>query len=211
MRQSRQRFCDPLAISVGLAAAIKKLQGSALLDNCCADSGACTAKPHRPRKTLDPMSEFFTIQQRPPRATVIALLEAEDSPVSDLSDAHLEHFFFAEPAALAAGVVGLELYAQPPLLRSLAVRPSARTQGVGSSLVQHAERYAASQGAQSLYLLTTTAEAFFKRLGYERLDRSQAPPSMQRTQEFAELCPERSALMTKSLKRQGDPKEPSSE
>jgi amino-acid N-acetyltransferase len=66
-------------------------------------------------------------------------------------------------------------------------------------LTDHAEQYAASMGVRSIYLLTTTAEAFFKRLGYEHIERSQAPPSIQRTREFASLCPASSAFMVKSL------------
>ncbi len=51
--------------------------------------------------------------------------------------------------------------------------------------------------------LTTTAETFFKRLGYERIERSQAPLSIERTREFASLCPASSAFMVKSLKPTG--------
>jgi amino-acid N-acetyltransferase len=66
-------------------------------------------------------------------------------------------------------------------------------------LTDHAEHYAASMGVRSIYLLTTTAEPFFKRLGYERIERSQAPCSMQQTREFASLCPASSAFMVKAL------------
>ena len=85
------------------------------------------------------------------------------------------------------------------LLRSLAVGENARGKGVGSTLVAHAEHYAASKRVRSLYLLTMTAEAFFKRLGYERIDRSRAPPFIKQTSEFASLCPASSALMVKFL------------
>ena len=34
------------------------------------------------------------ILERPPHVSVVALLEAEGLPASDLTDAHLEHFFF---------------------------------------------------------------------------------------------------------------------
>jgi amino-acid N-acetyltransferase len=54
-------------------------------------------------------------------------------------------------------------------------------------------------GVRSIYLLTTTAEVFFKRLGYERIERSRAPPSIERTREFASLCPASSAFMIKQL------------
>jgi amino-acid N-acetyltransferase len=98
-----------------------------------------------------------------------------------------------------AGLVGLELYGADALLRSLVVGESARGNGLGSTLVEHAEQYAAANRVSSIYLLTTTAEMFFKRLGYGRSDRSQAPLSIKETREFASLCPASSAFMMKTL------------
>jgi amino-acid N-acetyltransferase len=50
-----------------------------------------------------------------------------------------------------------------------------------------------------MFLLTTTAETFFERRGYRRVDRSQAPLAIQSTSEFASLCPASSAFMIKQL------------
>ncbi|MGA3157799.1 MAG: GNAT family N-acetyltransferase, partial [Steroidobacteraceae bacterium] len=83
--------------------------------------------------------------------------------------------------------------------RSLVIGASDRGKGLGSGLVQYVENYAVSQRVHSIYLLTTTAETFFKRLGYERIEREKAPPSIQRTREFASLCPASSAFMVKLL------------
>ena len=145
------------------------------------------------------MTEPLMIRGRPPRSTAVALLQAQGLPVSDITDEHLEHFFFIGSAGSPTGLVGLEIYGTDALLRSLVVGDNARRKGLGSELVQHAEQYAASKSVRSIYLLTTTAEAFFKRLGYERIDRSQAPPSIERTREFASLCPASSAFMVKCL------------
>ena len=91
-------------------------------------------------------------------------------------------------------------YTAPMRCYGLARRQGERQeQEAGSALIEHAEQYAASRSVRSIYLLTTTAEAFFKRLGYERIERSQAPPSIERTREFASLCPTSSAFMVKSL------------
>jgi amino-acid N-acetyltransferase len=139
------------------------------------------------------------IRGRPPRSIAVALLEAQGLPVSDITDEHLEHFFFVGSDGSPRGLVGLELYGADALLRSLVVGESARGSGLGSTLVEHAEQYAAANSVRSMYLLTTTAEAFFKRLGYERIVRSQAPPSIKATREFASLCPASSAFMLKPL------------
>jgi amino-acid N-acetyltransferase len=145
------------------------------------------------------MAEPLMIRGRPPQSTAVALLQAQGLPVSDITDEHLEHFFFVGSDGSPTGLVGLELYGTDALLRSLVVRENARSKGLGSALIEHAEQYAASMSVRSIYLLTTTAEAFFKGLGYERIERSQAPPSIERTREFASLCPASSAFMVKSL------------
>jgi amino-acid N-acetyltransferase len=133
----------------------------------------------------------------------VALLQAQGLPVSDISAEHLEHFFFIGSGGSPTGLVGLELYGTDALLRSLVVAENSRGKGLGSALINHAEQYAASKGVRSIYLLTTTAEAFFKRLGYERIERSHAPTSIQQTREFAHLCPASSAFMLKSIDTTG--------
>ena len=139
------------------------------------------------------------IRERPPQSSVVALLEAEGLPASDLTETHLEHFFFTGSDGAPSAVVGLEIYGEAALLRSLVVSATARTQGLGSALVLHAEEYAAARHARSIYLLTTTAEAYFEHRGYRRVDRAQAPASIQSTREFASLCPSCSAFMNKRL------------
>jgi amino-acid N-acetyltransferase len=150
------------------------------------------------------MPEPLLIRARPPRSSAIALLTSQGLPVSDLTEAHLDQFFYAGDDRSPAGLVGLEIYETVALLRSLVVAESARTHGLGSALTQYAERFAASKKIRSIYLLTTTAEAFFERLGYRRVNRAQAPASIARTPEFSQLCPASSAFMCKPLKPNGD-------
>jgi amino-acid N-acetyltransferase len=139
------------------------------------------------------------IRERPPHLSVLALLEAEGLPASDLTEAHLEHFFFTGSDGAPSALVGLEIYEEAALLRSLVVSAAARIQGLGSALVLHAEQYAASHQVRALYLLTTTAESYFEHRGYKRIDRAEAPSSIQSTREFASLCPSSSAFMIKRL------------
>jgi amino-acid N-acetyltransferase len=145
------------------------------------------------------MPEPLMIRGRPPHSTALALLQAEGLPVSDLTDSHLEHFFFVGSDGSPSALVGLEIYGTDALLRSLVVSAEARSKGTGSALVRHAEGYASAHHAHAIYLLTTTAESFFERLGYRRIDRTAAPPSIQSTREFASLCPASSAFMIKQL------------
>jgi len=139
------------------------------------------------------------IRERPPQSSVVALLEAEGLPASDLTEAHLQHFFFTGTDGTPSALVGLEIYGRDALLRSLVVSATARTQGLGSALVLHAEQYAAAHEVRALYLLTTTAESFFEHRGYRRIERANAPSAIQSTREFASLCPASSAFMIKRL------------
>ncbi len=145
------------------------------------------------------MPDALVIRERPPRSSVVALLEAHGLPASDLTEAHLEHFFFTGADGAPSALVGLEIYGRCALLRSLVVGAAARAQGLGSALVAHAEKYAAARQVSAMYLLTLTAENYFARRGYQRLDRSQAPAAIQSTREFASLCPASSAFMIKRL------------
>ena len=145
------------------------------------------------------MTAPLTIRGRPHRSTAVALLQAQGLPVSDITDAHLERFFFVGSEGSPTGLVGVEIYGIDALLRSLVVADTARTQGIGTLLVQHAEDYAASHSVAAMYLLTTTAESFFERRGYRRVDRNRAPLAIQSAPEFASLCPASSAFMIKQL------------
>jgi amino-acid N-acetyltransferase len=139
------------------------------------------------------------IHPRPELAVARAFLQREKLPASDLTDEHLKQFFFAGPVSAPIGLVGLELYGSVALLRSLVVSSDARSSGMGTALVTYCEDHARSLGVRSLYLLTTTAESFFARRGYCRIDRVVAPPAIRSTNEFANLCPASSAFMFKQL------------
>jgi len=136
---------------------------------------------------------------KPNEAAVKQLLSESGLPISDITTQHLQHFFGCGSILGLEGVIGLELFGEAALLRSLAVASSRRVSGVGSALVAHAERHARDQGVQSLYLLTTTAEKFFLRRGYTRIPREAAPASIQGTKEFSGICPASSAFMVKQL------------
>jgi amino-acid N-acetyltransferase len=137
--------------------------------------------------------------RRPPREQVQHLLAASGLPTSDVTPEHIEHYLACGAADRPSGVVGVELHGEAALLRSLAVAAEHRGTGCGKALVAEAERYARSQGVNELYLLTTTAERFFERLGYRRAMRETAPEAIRGTQEFSALCPSTAAFMVKLL------------
>ena len=135
----------------------------------------------------------------PDESAVKQLLSESGLPIEDITAQHLQDFFGCGSGLELDGLVGLELYGEVALLRSLAVASSRRGSGVGSGLVAHAERHARDQGVQSLYLLTTTAEKFFLRRGYARIPRDEAPAAIKGTKEFSGICTTSSAFMVKYL------------
>jgi amino-acid N-acetyltransferase len=145
------------------------------------------------------MDGLVLIREKPLRDAAIALLAAEKLPCSDLGTEHFEHFFYAGAADAPIALIGQELCRPDALLRSLVVREQARAQGLGSMLVAHAEQYASALQLSAIYLLTTTAVAFFEHRGYRHVARSLAPQRIQSTAEFAGLCPASSAFMKKQL------------
>ena len=111
----------------------------------------------------------------------------------------MDEFFLAGDPTTPLGIVGLELSPPYGLLRSLVVDARARRRGVGSRLLAHAEAHARSRGVRWLYLLTTSAEAFFAARGYAFVDRSEAPQIIRFSTEFTTLCPASAAFMVKHL------------
>jgi len=144
-------------------------------------------------------AELPPIQPCSDHPAVRALLAAAGLPVADLTAARLDGFWGCGESPDLTGVVGLEIYGTVALLRSLAVAPAWRGRGLGAALLAHAERAARRRGIAALYLLTTTAEAFFTRRGYVRLPREAAPPVLRQTPEFAALCPASAACLRKAL------------
>ena len=139
------------------------------------------------------------IASKPGLSAAVALLAAARLPTGDLTEAHCEHFYFSGPSSAPDGLVGLELFGEVALLRSLVVADHLRGSGAGSLLLAHAERQAKLAGVRRLYLLTTTAETFFARRGYARADRAAAPAAIRTTHEFAGMCPASAAFMVKPL------------
>lgn len=110
-----------------------------------------------------------------------------------------ERFTVAESAGELVGLAGVETYADAALLRSVAVHPSMRGTGLGRALVERALSTAKDAGAKDVYLLTTTAEGYFRRLGFARIPREAVPDTVQASVEFRGACPAGAIAMHRSL------------
>jgi amino-acid N-acetyltransferase len=132
-------------------------------------------------------------------AAIRTLLREAGLPDEDFAG-HLAHFLVARRAGAVVGAVGFELHGRDALLRSLVVAPAARGAGLGGELVKRLGRAAARAGAQQFFLLTTTAETFFARRGFARIERPGVPPAIAATREFNSLCPASAVCMTRAVK-----------
>jgi len=137
-------------------------------------------------------------------AAIEQLLKDADLPaagVSEILTTTPEHFFVAEKAldGELVGVAGLELCGQHALLRSVAVRPEWRSHGVGKELVRRAVCHAEGKQWRALYLLTMTAEHYFPRFGFEKIERNAVPQEIAETLEFKSACPASATTMMKPI------------
>ena len=107
----------------------------------------------------------------------------------------LDHFWLAEHDGAVVGAAGVELYGASALLRSVAVEPAWRGSGLGRLLTERALDEARVSGAHDVYLLTTTAEGYFPRLGFACIARDEAPEELNASAEFRGACPDSAVLM----------------
>jgi amino-acid N-acetyltransferase len=126
------------------------------------------------------------------------LLEASHLPLDGV-DAQLSTMVVATDGSGVVGAAAVELYADGALLRSVVVSPTVQGQGVGHRLTEAALNIAKRRGVRHAFLLTTTAERFFPRLGFEQISRDEVPESVQASVEFQSACPASATVMRKQL------------
>jgi amino-acid N-acetyltransferase len=127
-----------------------------------------------------------------------SLMERAHLPIDGLSS-HLDAAFVAREGDRVVGSAAIELYADGGLLRSVAVDEACRGTGLGARLTSAAIDDARQRQLPALYLLTTTAENFFPRFGFERIARDEVPASVQASIEFRGACPASAIVMRKRL------------
>ncbi len=126
------------------------------------------------------------------------LLDAEHLPLAGV-DEHLGTMVVAKMGADVVGAAAVELYADGALLRSVVVGGHVRGRGLGHQLTEAALSVATASGSHTAFLLTTTAEKFFPKMGFERISRDDVPASVQASVEFQSACPASAVVMRKRL------------
>jgi glycerol uptake facilitator-like aquaporin/N-acetylglutamate synthase-like GNAT family acetyltransferase len=129
---------------------------------------------------------------------ILSLLGQHRLPLAGVRE-HVETMLVARDGWRVVGTAAVELYGEGALLRSVAVDPVFQGQGIGHRLMEAALDLARRRGAGHVFLLTTTAEGFFPRFGFEPVSRADVPPSVQQSIEFQSACPASAVVMRTRL------------
>ena len=129
------------------------------------------------------------------------LVSAELVPVG-LNNKNLQLFCHRDDSGHIVGVVGVGIYRNGGLLRSLAVREDMRHQGIARSLLQEAYEFAGRNNCHHLYLLTETIGETMKRYGFSDILRKHAPSELLASPFFNGICPCSSRLMHKNIQEE---------
>jgi amino-acid N-acetyltransferase len=122
------------------------------------------------------------------------LLLASGLPTAGVDD-HWKTFIVARDGTDIVACGGAEAYQFAALIRSVAVRPEHRSSGLGRRIVRQLLDRLASRGLREFYLLTTTAEAYFRKRGFKTIDRDEVHPQLLSSREFQDACPESAVCM----------------
>ena len=127
-----------------------------------------------------------------------SLLESVSLPSADI-DNHISNFLLLECDGNIAGTVGMEMYGETALLRSLAIQKEFQKKGYGRKLCNKLLSDAGIFNVKNVYLLTETAKDFFSREGFQIISREAVPEEIKRTYEYTTLCPSDSTCMVKKI------------
>ncbi|MEP7289467.1 MAG: arsenic resistance N-acetyltransferase ArsN2 [Chloroflexota bacterium] len=125
---------------------------------------------------------------------IAQLLQESDLPLDGAED-HIGDFVLAYQDHTLIGCAALERYGDSALLRSVATHQAFRGKGFGQALVRQLIDSARHAEIHTIVLLTTTADNFFPRFGFEVIPRMEAPDGVKDSAEFQGACPDSAITM----------------
>jgi N-acetylglutamate synthase-like GNAT family acetyltransferase len=123
-----------------------------------------------------------------------ALLIVNALPTAGVDD-HWRTFVVARDGGRIVACGGAEAYQFAALIRSIAVDTKHRSQGLGRRIVRQLLDRLASRGIREFYLLTTTAEEYFRKRGFKTIERDEVHPQLLSSREFQDACPSTATCM----------------
>lgn len=130
---------------------------------------------------------------------IVLLLKESNLPVEDIDSNSSIQFIVAKFDDTLVGSVALERFNSICLFRSICVKEEFRNDGVGFTLVNKILLLARNENISDLYLLTSSAETYFEKFGFMKLNRNEAPLQIQESSQFKDLCPSSAIFMHKAL------------
>lgn len=117
------------------------------------------------------------------------LIQCELNPINIEAD-HVLLFCEMSPANELRGIIGLEIYENSALLRSLAVSERHRGQGLAHSLLNEAIHFANQNKIMDLFLLTETVEQMMRQqYAFRIVSKELIPIDMKDSPFFHGICP----------------------
>jgi amino-acid N-acetyltransferase len=115
---------------------------------------------------------------------VLSLLTESGLPCDGVVDHFPEAYVVIREGEAVVAVAGLEPYGK----------------GLGLAITETLLRDAVDRGFRQVFLLTTTATDFFRKLGFIETVRDEAPVEMRLSPEFAGACPSSAVCLEKLLR-----------
>jgi amino-acid N-acetyltransferase len=132
-------------------------------------------------------------------ATAREILNLCDLPLEGLEDQFGDNYCIVELEDEIVGLGGIEKYGSLGLIRSVAVKPGVQRKQIGTAIVKERLAWARRAGLSGIYLLTTTADQFFVKLGFIVIRREDVAPEIKESSEYSTVCPDSAVVMFKSL------------
>jgi amino-acid N-acetyltransferase len=124
---------------------------------------------------------------------VLALLVQAQLPTAGVTE-HFDSFFVLDEGGRILASAGLERHGDAALVRSLAVAVDARGTGLGAAVLRRA-LYEADGRTHGVYALTTTAQGYLTRFGFEPVPRASLPSHLLGSRELQDACPDSATVM----------------
>ncbi len=129
---------------------------------------------------------------------VFPIIEGAGLPVSDI-EPEFSVFLAATTQDKIVGCAGIQQIGKYGLLRSLVVLPVYRGEGIAKKLCDSILDLAKKKKYQTVYLLTTDAERYFSKYGFNKIEKESAPEAVKLTRQYREICSDSAVVMKMEL------------
>lgn len=161
-------------------------------------SASCCNPPARPGESPDEIKAVLGPANTADLPAIEGLLRESGLPAGELPG-NLENFTVARLHGRVVGCVGFEAYGSTALVRSLAVSPDHRRQGIGGWLLAAVLTRLRATGFRRAVLLTHTIESMAAAFGFRAVDRRTLPEEVLGSWEFRAHCCDSAVAMARDI------------